>query len=211
MINNPDHLEIDELARKAEAIKNSNLLDGQSKQLIFLVLAGKKPVSEFSLGKQLKNAEGEWIHKFEKPDTLEVGKLLSNLGLYYDLKRDYKYPDDGPLYYIISLQENLITKFSPKDSREEGQLYGFPKTVTEAYLEADQESLMRIDTDDNMKKQVRKRADKLLISSDEKKTIHEKEGIPESFGFFRYSRAHWQEELAVTKDWYNTLKRYGLA
>jgi hypothetical protein len=205
-----------ELLAKAELLKVSHYfaIEGDSslveKQFIFHVLAGIKPVSEVG------SYHTEWLSSTEGEgrgdDLAGVEELLKSLGLRYAFKTPY----DGEV--AVSLSQDLIDKHQEMEQRiasfrplattrnwhtlsrgneaytyrTAGQLYGYPETAVDAALTEwayDKPS---------------------LVSNGEQDRITRESGLPPEAFFFRFSKAHWMEELATVREWWVVLEAYGM-
>ncbi len=115
-------------------------------------------------------------------DTEALKKLFDQLGLSYHL-----FGDESELQAVVSLDAKLVDQFvhAPDDDNvTRGKLLGYPLTAIE-YAET------RHWRDDEPE---------LLAKAD-------LSGYP----FFRFSREHYQEELATIRRWQQILAAYGLA
>jgi hypothetical protein len=184
------------LAEQARLLKVSPFFtqDGslEEKQLIFYVLAGIKPLSEVG------SVHMEWLspdYAESRPDSQEdVATFLDKLGLHYA----FRSPHDGTV--TVSLREDLIRTAQAIDIhgdeatvyRKYGELYGYPETAVEAAVAEwayGRPSLLRID---------------------EQQQIEDASGLPREAFIFRFSKAHWQEELEIVRRWYAVLVTYGM-
>jgi hypothetical protein len=187
-----------ELVEKAKLLKASPYfaIEGDEslseKQLIFYVLAGIKPVSEVG------SCHTEWLSPIygesRGDDQAGVAGFLKQLSLHFRFKSPY----DGAA--IVSLHEKLIQAEQAIDIHGDeaavyrtcGRLYGYPETAVEACVADwayDKPS---------------------LLSFEEQQRIEGKSGLPREAFFFRFSKAHWQEELETVQQWYDVLKAYGV-
>ena len=174
----------DELPHKARILSASkHFMDVapaplQNKQVIFLTLCGKKPVSHaFS---------AQWIEKrgsmYSRPDDEQgVGELLKQLGLVFTLASD-----ENGTWVTVSLDQSLLKKMSSSDDRALGRLLGYPESAVLAY-----------GIDD-------------MLEIEEQDKLMEAAGLPITMPQFCMSKSHADEELELLKDWYETLRHYGL-
>lgn len=131
-----------ELQEKATRLKTSRLFVNPSdavalmdKQLIFLVLAGEKPVAEVSSGHWVDLAGGRTTVA-DDPD--EVGALLTSLGLKFSLTNT----DGNALDAIVSLRAEQVDEMvNARDVATAGRLFGYPKTAVLA-LEQGEDALI---------------------------------------------------------------------
>jgi len=155
------------------------------KQQIFLVLAGKKPVSQATSCRWVKTAEGA----HSEPDShKELRVLLEDLGLAFQLRSD-EYATDAFLSLDAANISSYLEAEAAQDKITIGRLFGFPDTAVEAFVHGDGMAL------------------------EEQDRLIEATGLPVttvSMPLFRLSKAHATEELNVVKDWYETLKAYDL-
>jgi len=115
-------------------------------------------------------------------DHAAVGELLSRLGLAYALTDRF-----GFTIATVSLDQPLVDQYvATHDMRIIGKLFGFPATAVAAF-----------DTNKAM-------------DGDEQDRLLAEAGLANAPGFFRFSKDHAQEELAVVRDWYQTLLAYRL-
>lgn len=151
------------------------------KQFLFLVLAGLKPVAGACSGHWEATAGGRHTVA-DKPN--EVGAFLKSLGLHYSLE------DHGHMTLaMVSLRPELIQQIAEARSDEEkGRLYGYPETAIQAFVQG-------------------KAA---LLPQEEQKRVEAQAGIMPTGAQFRLSKAHWQEELVIVRQWHETLRDYGL-
>lgn len=174
-----------QLKSSAHFVNHAQMSPYSEKQCIFLVLAGKKPVSQATSCKWVQTAGGA----HSEPDNhQELGELLKQLGLAYQLRSDGHATDA-----FVSLNSEGIDAYLAAERTGDmatiGRLFGYPETAVEAFVK-----------DENM-------------DSDEQDRFMEAAGIPVTtvaLPLFRFSKTHAAEELVVVKDWYEILKAYGL-
>lgn len=186
-----------ELSKKARLLLDSphftNHVDQgflTEKQSIFLVLCGKKPVSEVMSGIWVTTADSG----HSKPDDeREVSTFLSSLGLAYQLRHD-----DNATQALVALNNNSLLEYSQAslDSGTIGQLFGYPKTAVDAF-----ERVFNSDATVELN---------YLMTTEDQDELLQKAGVPDYIPMFRFSRDHALEELEVVKDWYATLRTYKL-
>lgn len=183
-----------DLLHKAELLRNTHLFMHPTtidevpllveKQMIFLVLAGFKPVSEASSGELVKQPDGQPLAV--PSDRGEIARFLDTLGLRYHIRGD-EYATDA----LVSLKQELIDEYLDTEGLDNahriGELFGYPKTATDAF--GDKEQLLSIEEQDR------------LVA----------EGGLDEFMNFRCSRDHWREEFQAVKAWADVLRAYGLA
>ncbi len=176
-----------ELAHKAKLLRLSNLFvdpaEGSAlvhKQNIFLVLAGLKPVSEASSGHWLTTASGRHT---VADDPEEVGRFLESLGLTYDLHKKY-YVTNA----VVALTKKVLDRYLGRTSGSgpAGHLLGYPDTAVTAFIHDE------------------------CMTMDEQDRVEEGADLHGYIVPFRFSLAHWQTELAVVRQWRDTLMVYGL-
>jgi|GEM_PF-1233212 len=188
------------LAEKADALRASSLFTNPShdsemaeKQSIFLVLAGLKPVSKASSCHWEPTQNGR---RTVFDDPKEVAAFLESLGLSYQLRHDEHATDA-----LISLNAELLVEYSRATgiANEEsystvGKLFGYPATAAEAfahYAVGDEE--------------------KYLLAAEEQDKIEHEGGLGEKYCVnFRFSKAHWPEELKTCLQWQEVLQLYSL-
>ena len=113
-------------------------------------------------------------------DSTKVSELLESLGLAYHLR-----PSEHALDVTVSLDPALVTEYEQADEATNvGRLFGYPETAIAAY-----------GTDD-------------IMPIDEQDKITEEAGLGD-WSPFRFSRDHWQDELALTQEWYGVIQQYG--
>lgn len=174
-----------ELHHKARLLINSPLFDGTplghpvlEKQLIFLVLAGLKPVAEVTSGHWVEVERGR---KTVADDASEVSTFLKLLGLSHSLSSFDGHATDA----IVALRPHLIEEYrQAKGAMAVGRLFGYPETAVQAF-EAGGEA---------------------LLSLAEQEQLEREAGLPDGFTHFCLSREHAVEELAVVKGWYTVLQ-----
>ncbi len=184
-----------DLLTKAEQLKQTSLFVNPSdssvlldKQLIFLVLAGMKPMTEVESGHWVDVPGGREV---QADDRREVESFLRSLGVYFRLSQDHYYTTA-----LVSLDPQLLDEFARAETYPEpyiyeavGRLFGYPETAVKAFA-----------------------ADlSLCMPSQEQDRIESKSKMLSSLLHFRLSRAHWRDELAVVKQWHKVLQNYGLA
>lgn len=178
------------LARKAKLLKASGHFINHTelaplieKQSIFLVLAGKKPVSQATSSTWVKTDYGAHA---EPDDTRELQEFLGSLGLAYRLSSD-----DYTTNALVSLEPGKLDDYIAAEEADDmaavGRLFGYPQTAIEAFARDD------------------------CMEPDEQDKLIEAAGISVVIPSFRFSKTHAQQELAILKDWYQTLKQYDLA
>jgi len=179
------------LSEQAHMLKDSNLFvnpsEGMSlleKQKIFLVLAGRKQVTEVYSGhwEQLSPNERRTV----ADDPKEVAALLDALGLSYRLQ-----PQEHTIAATIALDQTVLDHYFDIASRsnndlELGKLFGYPQTAAEGFIQN-----KHLDTATQ---------DKVIAAA----------GLPDYFATFFLSTDHYQEEIATLKEWYSLLEQYGL-
>lgn len=184
------------LVQKSKILRDSTLftypIEGEElveKQSIFLVLAGLKPLSEANSGHWELTPDGRRT-VFDNPK--KVGAFLDSLGLRYTLRHD-----EHATTALISLKKELLDTYEragtfpePRVYIEIGKLFGYPETATAAFAQFDE---------------------KQLLSNDDQDRVEQEGGLSDRyFVNFRFSKAHWQEELAVCLHWQEVLKLYDL-
>jgi len=180
----------DNLARKAKLLKASDHFINHTelaplieKQSIFLVLAGKKPASQATSSKWVK---ADHTAHAEPDDPRQLRELLDSLDLAYRLSAD-----DYATNVLVSLESGKIDDYIAAGEADDmaaiGRLFGYPQTAIEAFVR-----------DDCMEPNVQ---DELMEAA----------GISAVIPSFRFSKTHAQQELAVLKDWYQTLRQHGLS
>lgn len=175
----------DTLKKKVKILRKSNLFTYNTdlgriveQQSILLTLTGDKPVSRITGGKWIDTTTGRESTPLNHD---EVRDLFSTLDLQYSIK-DF----DHGTTAVISLDGNLVTKCVDNTSDKiEGELFGYPKTATEAFGNND-----------------------LMMSLKEQNAIINSESLPEWMPNFRFSKLHFKKELEVLRGWYDTLKKY---
>jgi hypothetical protein len=174
------------LRQQAQLLKASPFFDAhsdahplQEKQAIFLALAGMKPVAEASSGHWVATSHGR-RSMFDDPKA--VSAFLSSLGLAYRLRHD-EFATDA----LVSLQPELLTAYehaaADGDQANIGELFGYPLTAARAFADGPSHLLPRAELE-----RLERRTGLSII--------------------FALSRAHWQDELAVTQKWAETLRTY---
>lgn len=180
----------DEIKEKVRILKASKMFSSNidnakyiEKQNILLALTGKKPVSEATTCTWSTTPTNRHA---EPADHKEVEKFLTELGLYC-----YVYDYQNATNVAVSLDNDLIKKYIKCNGSgsyvDVGDLFGYPKTATEAYGNQD-----------------------LMMSIDEQEKVEKGSYLPSFMPCFRFSKAHYKEELEVLKDWHETLKLYNL-
>jgi hypothetical protein len=186
------------LAQKAKLLKETPyfVVDNNAflyeKQLIFYVLAGVKLASEVG-SCHMEELSPTYLES-RPDDQQEVAAFLESLGLHYAFKSSY----NGTV--TVSLDEELIRTYHHLDTLTDeasiyeayGRLYGYPETAVAACVANwvhDQPTLMNME---------------------EQEQIEREAGLPRGTAVFRFSKAHWQAELAVVRDWYAVLVQYGM-
>jgi hypothetical protein len=178
------------LQREAELLRETALFDGSplgrpllEKQLIFLVLAGFKPVAQVASGHWM---EVEGGRKTVADDPREVGSFLKSLGLCYSLSSFDAHATDA----IVALQPQLIDEYRhAQDATAVGRLFGYPETAVRAFESGGD----------------------ALLSSTEQEQLERDAGLPDGLTIFCLSRDHAAEELAVVTSWQEALRAVGLA
>ena len=176
----------DELAVKAKVLLNSKHFMNEGiaalheKQVIFLVLLGKIPVTNTFSAVWVEKSDGMYT---EPDDEASVGQLLAGLGLAFKLESD-----ENSTHVYVSRDKALIDQISSKDIelKDALRLYGYPESAVRAF-----------DTDD-------------MPRQEEQDKLMEAAGLPISMPQFNMSKSHASEELEVLKDWYRSLQKYGL-
>jgi hypothetical protein len=181
------------LLRQAKLLTNSSLFVDPSddtkyqKQIIFLVLAGEKPVSAVSSGHWENNVGGR---STVADDPHAVGNFLVSLGLAYELR-----PIDGHATdVLISRDPDLLLQYRQAEATNDdatiGRLYGYPASAVDAFS---------IDPDN------------LLLDLDSQAMQVANLGLDPNLATFRLSRAHWAEELGTIRRWQTILSNAGLS
>lgn len=177
------------LLHKARQLKQSSLFvnpsDGAElleKQLIFLVLAGCKPVAEV--------ASGHWIdvpggRRTVADDPGLVGEFLHSLGLFYHLS-DFGGRATGATVAVTS--ETLEQYTRAMGSSNVGKLFGYPDTAVRAF----------------------QTGESALLPTGQQELREQEAGLPDTLTMFRLSLDHWAEELEVIEEWYSVLQTAGL-
>lgn len=151
------------------------------KQMIFLVLAGLKPVSEA--------ASGHWVEVPGGRETVaddpdQVGAFLHSLGLAYQLSPLGTHATKA----LVSLRPDLLTEaeraVAINDTARYGELFGFPKTAADAFVRGD------------------------ILPEQQQDDLLNKAGITDSY--FCLSAKHYAEEIQVLRQWQDALVQYGL-
>lgn len=115
-------------------------------------------------------------------DPAEVSRLLQRLGLAYKLEAG----DTTTLAYVSLRQASLDSYLAARnDHREAGRWFGYPMTAVEAFV-----------TGESMPFKDQQAAEQAL-------------DVP-VFSTFRLSKSHAAAELAVMRQWWLVLERYGL-
>lgn len=121
----------------------------------------------------------------EPHDPHELEQFLDSLGLNYYLSAD-EYATDA----LVSLDPKKLDAYLAAEKADDafkvGQLFGYPETAIEAFVH---DASLDFEAHDELMK---------------------KAGIPDMMPSFRLSKTHAPEELAVLKDWHQTLKEYEL-
>lgn len=177
------------LHRKAKLLRETALFDGSplgqpllEKQLIFLVLAGLKPVAEVASGHWEEVKGGR---KTVADDPLEVGTFFKQLGLSYSLSSFDGHATDA----VVALHQHLIKEYrQARGATAVGRLFGYPETAVRAF-EAGGDA---------------------LLSLPEQEQLEHDAGLPDGLTHFCLSRQHAGEELAVVKNWHTALQAVGL-
>jgi hypothetical protein len=186
-----------ELKKKAQLLKESYLFTDLSpamsqlkKQVIFLVLAGLKPVGE-TTSSHWAGAERGKVSASDNP--VAVANFLDSLGLASRIAISNSYT-----LAQMSLESRLIEEYDSTENlpvplmyERVGRLFGYPQTAAAAF------AAHTVGQDS-------------LLSGDEQSAIETQSGIPLSFGVsFRLSRSHWREEIEVMRQWADALDHYG--
>jgi hypothetical protein len=182
-------MDVKDLAQSAMILRESTHFVGHAelaplidKQSIFLVLAGKKPVSEATSSRWIETERGAYA---EPDDVHELQAFLDSLGL-----ASYIRTGEFSTNALVSFDPANLDAYLVAEKTDNaiaiGRLFGYPQTAAEAFIH---------DASLDMEQQ-----DALLEAA----------GIPLMMPTFRFSVAHAQQELAVQEDWYRTLAQYDL-
>jgi hypothetical protein len=193
MSNQPDHLR---LQRYANLLRQTSLFVARpnplmSKQMIFLTLAGEKPVSSTSASRWIQT--GHRGHAVAE-EPAAVAALLQSLGLAYKLTSHDHFLNAEVALDPAVLQEYdaILGQAASEFHLRTGRFYGYPETAVQAFVA----SLEGQDT-------------RLPMAEQQAKMTEA--GISDSMGvMFAFSRAHWPEELAVMIRWAQVLDQFGL-
>ena len=176
-----------ELARKAKLLRDSKLFVNPSegaemieKWMIFLALAGQKPVSEACSGRWVQVSSTRRVTVPDDP--AEVKSFLESLGLACEVT-----PEENTVVVAVSLKPELLKEYQDnQDVRVHGRLFGLPETAVAAM------------------------ADGNCLPIDEQDGYVREAGFGDLDVQFRLSRDHWREELETPKRWVALLKAYDL-
>lgn len=182
--------EQERLQHLAEAIRNTSLFTGTTeadrmfeKYLLFLVAAGLKPAAWVASVHKVEVAPGV---KHPVPDDEEqVKQFLDALGLHYSISVENDF-----LTAKVARTEAELVAAQSDDPAVFGRAMGYPETAVTAYIEGHDS-----------------------ISDEERAQLAEEQYGDRTYGtfaFFRLSRQHAKAELAVSKQWYDALKTYGM-
>lgn len=172
-------LKIEILSKTKLFLSNIESAPFLEKQAILLTLVGKRPVSLATTARWVEDASGRHT---EPNDHSEVAKLLSSLGLKYQIS-DHMGGTDA----VVSNEENLLKRYLGSSSEAEtGKLMGAPKSAAEAFSNKD-----------------------LLMPFDEQEALMNSAGLPEFMPSFRFSKANYKQEIETLKDWHETITKYG--
>lgn len=154
------------------------------KQLLFLVVAGLKPVADLISYHQEKQGD---VTVSVADDEVAVTEFLNSLGVAYSFMPE----QDGTALSVAVAQSQAEADavWQTTGDSDYGELMGFPNTAIEAYMQG---TLLSHDE-----------AEQLALS-----TYHDPAFA--QFSVFRLSKAHALEELKMLKQWYDVLKQYGL-
>ena len=172
-----------ELLHKAALLRASALFgeptDGSvpyQKQVLFLVLAGQKPVGEAASGHWESTAAGR---RTVADDPELVAAFLTELGLAYELISFDGHATDA----LVSLDPALLTAYHQASASNDvttiGRLFGYPDTAIAAFVGG---------------------ADALLDDAAYEQHVTDA-GLDAAVIGFALSAAHWAEELAVARNW----------
>jgi len=192
MLTNPPHsntLKGKDLQAKTRVLLDSPYFTGvtdnypfSEKRLIYLVLAGLKPVAEVQSGHwEVRPGGRETV----PDDPAKVGKLLDALGLAYNLASS----KHATLAVVASTPELVEAYLQATELGEIGRLLGYPETAVVAFCAGEDE----------------------LLPPEEFAKALDSAGLQSPEVSFRLSRRHWKEELEQSKQWYAALQEVGLA
>jgi hypothetical protein len=179
-----------ELYRKAQILRAAPLFEDRGgahhqKAILFLVLAGAKPVGEASSGHMVR--VGDVGHSVADNPKL-VEKFLSSLGLTCEVTKSVI---AGATDAVVSLDPNLVAQYRQAangDFATVGRLFGYPETAVTAFAAG---------------------PDRLLTAGEQDRYVAEA-GINPDVVMFRLSREHWADELIVAARWQQLLEAAGL-
>lgn len=186
-----------ELARRAAQLLASPYSVGTQdsaqlaeKQLLFLVLAGLKPVAEVASGHWEVIPDGRHT-VFDDP--IAVGGFLDELGLHHRLQHDTRATEA-----VVALKPELLdaykTALDHEDVARIGELFGYHASAAQAFVPF-------ASTGD----------DSELLPGADQDAVERQAGLADTFLVdFRFSRSHWQGELALCLRWQACLRQYGL-
>jgi hypothetical protein len=174
-----------ELARKAELLKAAPLFVDRGggyhqKQILFLVLAGAKPVGEAVSGHMVR--VGDRGHSVADDPKL-VGEFLTSIGLEYDLSSFDGRATDA----LVSLDRRLLRQYQAAEEGDyatAGRLFGYPDSAVTAFAAG---------------------LDRLLSQNNQARYATEA-GIDPAVLMYRLSQENWAEELKVAARWQQLLR-----
>lgn len=126
------------LIQKSRLLRSSRLFSPRNgydalseKKLLFLALAGAKPVSAASSSHWLTTERGG---KAAPDDPAEVAAFLEHLGLFYELEAR----ESVTIAYVSLRQASLASFLAVRaDDAAAGRWYGYPKTAIESFVAGD--------------------------------------------------------------------------
>ena len=154
------------------------------KQLLFLVVAGIKPVCQVSAAYWQATTKGGVAKPYERR---VIASALEELGLVYHLQSDRH-----TLLVTASKEIAFVEKLlNTTDDIEAGKLFGYPATAIAAFPTRDQDCLSIEDQD------------AILFRLD---PAHQFYNLP----CFRMSKQHYRMELKAIECWLHVLRQYDL-
>jgi hypothetical protein len=179
-----------ELRRKARLLRDVPLFEDKDgayhqKRVLFLVLAGAKPVGHAVSGHMVRT--GDFGHSVADHPQL-VSEFLKSLGLECSVSKSAIV---GATDAVVSLDRDVLARYGQAadgDHATVGRLLGYPETAVAAFAAGAQH----------------------LLSIEEQRKRETDAGVDPSIVMFRLSKQHWPSELAVAARWQRLLEAAGL-
>lgn len=180
------------LQRAAQKLKTTELFTGNSdadrllhKQLLFLAVAGLKPVCQVASGHFEAVSPAQRTSVPDNPK--QVARLLDELGLVYKIKVTKHYVD----VYAAKTPKSLTKMLKATDPNEVGLLFGFPQTAAAAFKNHDTDC---------------------LTTEEQNQIINEliDDARLHPLVCFKLSKKHYLNEIEVVKQWIRILKKFEL-